>query len=362
MNAATDGELISFAGHRFSVHTDKAFRGTQEAHLRGFVPEAGLAPTCGDLTSICVHHDEGLFFARMTYLQASRSRGVLPFRGEAYRSSQVGRVYWWRPAPDSRLREDHLYARDATGRLHVLLNPGTEHGERYAMRVIREVVLRCAEGRGWTAFHAAAAAVDDCGVLIAGASGAGKTTVLAALGAYRQADVIAADRAVITRDAERVVGIPISVRVAGGTLSALGPRHGLPSPRRLPPEFGHARKVACPPREFAHAFSARVRDSAPLRLVVLPQLSDDSRKLSLALCGAPLARAALSAVCCTPHDEDWLHPWFAERTRSLDELSRQGTGCLEALIAKVPVVRVTVGVRTPGLLVQIADAVTKGLT
>ncbi|MEU5905181.1 hypothetical protein [Micromonospora sp. NPDC047527] len=362
MNAATDGELVSFAGHSFSVHTDQAFRGTQEAHLRSFIPDADPAPACGHLTPIRVHHDEGFFYARMTYLQASRSRAVLPFRGEPYRSSQVGRVSWWRPDPDSHLREDHLYARDARGRLHVVLHPGTEHGQRYAMRVIREVVLRCAEGRGWTAFHAAAAAVDGRGVLIAGPSGAGKTTVLAALGAYRQADVIAADRAVITGDAERVVGVPISVRIADGTLSALGPRHDLPSPRRLPPEFGHARKVACSPRDFAHAFAARVRDSAPLRLVVLPQLSDDSRKVRLALCGAPLARAALSAVGCTPHDEDWLHPWFAERTRSLDELSRQGTSCLEALIAKVPVMRVTVGVRTPGLLLQIADAVTKGLT
>lgn len=362
MNETTDSELISFAGHRFRIHTDDAFRAMQGIHLRNFAPEADLAPSCGHLTPVRVHHDEDLFREQMTSLSAVRSLTVVPFRGEPYRFSQMGKVSWWRPDPDSRLPQDHLYAQDAARRPHVVLHPGTEHGERYAMRVIREIVLRCAEDRGWTTFHAAAAAIDGRGVLIAGPSGAGKTTVLTALAAHRQADVVASDRAVLTEGASRVVGVPISVRIAGGTLSALGPRRGLPPPRQPRADFGDAHKAACTPRDFAHAFTARVRDSAPIRLVVLPQLSDDSRELSMAFCGPAVVRTALAAVCCTPHDEDWLHPWFADRTRIPDELARQADGCVEDLLAKVPVMTVTAGVRTARLLERIAHVVAGGLT
>ena len=361
MNVTTDGERVCFAGHRFLIHTDETFRLAQGSHLRNFAPQADLTPPCGHLTSIWVHHDEYLFRDRMARLKAVRSLTVLPFRGEPYGFSRTGRVSWWRPDPDLHLSQDHLYARDAARQVHVVLHPGTERGERYAMRVIREVVLRCAEGRGWTAFHAAAAAVDGRGVLIAGLSGAGKTTVLAALAAHRRADVVASDRAVLTEGASHVVGVPISVRIAGGTLSALGPRHSLSPHQSLPVGFGHARKAAYTPHDFARAFAVRVRDSAPLRLVVLPQLHDDDRNLSVAFHGPAAARAGLTAVCCTPHDEDWLHPWFADRNRTVDELARQATGCLEDLIATVPVMTVTAGVRTVDLLERIADAVTRNL-
>ncbi|MFD3756724.1 hypothetical protein [Streptomyces sp. NPDC058622] len=350
-----------FTGHRFRIQTDEAFSVAQLRHLLNFVPEAEQVPPCGHLTQVHVRHSEDVFRDRMTRLARARSLKVVPFRGEPYLFSQLGELSWWRPDPDSRLPQDHLYARDTKGQLHVVLHPGADRGERYLMRVIREVVLRCTEHRGWTTFHAAAAAVDGHGVLIAGPSGAGKTTVLTALAAHRQADVIASDRAVVTENAEAVVGVPISIRIAGGTLSGLSPSEGPPPHRLLPAEFGTAHKVSYAPHDFAGSFGARVRESAPLQLVVIPELRDDDEELSSAFFDAAGARDALAAVCCTPDDDDWLHPWFADRTRPVDDLARQAAILVEDLVAKVPVIKVTAGVHSLLLLERIAGAVTRRL-
>ncbi len=354
-------ETIAFAGHRFRIHSDETFRLVQRMYLRSFGPEADLAPSCRQFTRIRVHHNDDLFRDRMARLVGAPSLTVVPFRGEPYRFSQIGRLCWWRPDPGSHLPQDHLYAKDESGRLHVVLHSGTDRGERYALRVIREVVLRCSEHRGWTAFHAAAASVDGHGVLIAGPSRAGKTTVLTALVAHRRADFIGSDRVLVTETAENVVGVPISVRIAGGTLSALTPHESLPSPSTLPTDFGTARKASCTPRDFAYAFAVRVRESAPLRLVVLPRLCDDDRELSIAFPRPAAARDALASVCCTPDDEDWLHPWFADRNRPSGELARQAADLIDVLVARAPVMTVTAGVRTPHLMERIADAATRRL-
>ncbi|WP_200259828.1 hypothetical protein [Streptomyces sp. HSG2] len=354
-------EAIPFAGHRFHLHTDETFRIDQGVHLLNFAPETAPAPLCGQLTQIRVHHSEDIFRDRTARLAGAPSVKVVPFRGEPYQLSRIGQVCWWRPDPTSHLPPDHLYTKDPTGRLHIVLHTGTDHGERYALRVIREVVLRCAEHRGWTAFHAAAGAVDGHGVLIAGASGAGKTTVLTALAAHRRADLIGSDRVLVTESAASVVGVPISVRIAGGTLSALAPNRNLPPHSVLPTDFGAARKASCTPHDFAHAFAAHVRESAPLRLVVLPRLSDDDQEVSIAFPCPAAAREALAAVCCTPHDEDWLHPWFADRSRPVGELARQAADLMDDLVARAPVMTVTAGVHTPHLLGRIADAVTRRL-
>ncbi|WP_345043733.1 hypothetical protein [Streptomyces sannanensis] len=98
--------------------------------------------------------------------------------------------------------------------------------------------------------------------------------------------------------------MPFSVRIGGGTLAALPPREGLPIPHALPDVFGSARKAALTPRAFARASSTRVRETAPLRLVVIPCLSDDDHVLRSRVLGAAQARTALAAACCTPHDEE----------------------------------------------------------
>ncbi|WP_327187924.1 hypothetical protein [Streptomyces sp. NBC_01334] len=348
---------ILFAGHRFRIVTDLTFDAIQERYLRTFVPEHQLAPPCGEETTVRVRHDADYFQNRMARAAGAPSLTVVPFREEPYRSCQLDQITWWQPAPDTHLPQDHLYARDTAGRLSVLLNPGSERSERYLMRVVREVVMRCAENRGWTSFHAAAAALDDQGVLIAAPSRAGKTTVLAALAAHHRADLIASDRALITADADVVAGVPISVRIGGGTLSAVTPREGLPNPRTLPEAFGSTRKAALTPREFARAFSSRVQETAPLRLVVIPQLCEEDRKLSSRILGSAQARTALTTACCTPHDEDWLEPWFAVRTRPVDDLACRAASVIESLIATVPVIAIRAGVHSPDLMERIADTV-----
>ncbi|MFD4790561.1 hypothetical protein ACFWN1_26615 [Streptomyces sp. NPDC058459] len=184
------------------------------------------------------------------------------------------------PRPASHLKADHLYGRGPAGDLIVVLHPGAERAERYAMRAVRERVLRCAEDRGWTLFHAASVALDDAGVLIAGGAGAGKTTVALALAAHRSARLVAADRAAVTGCGDQVVGMPLSYRIAAGTAAALPPHTGLHhsgEPRSVVPGFGAGCKASFTPAALAAALRTGVRESAPLRLVVLPRLHDDDR-------------------------------------------------------------------------------------
>lgn len=351
--------VTAFAGHRFHIRTDETFLIDQRGHLLRFVPTPGsCAAPCGQHTEIRVRHSAELFHDRMSRLKSGPSRQVAPFRGEPYLLTDIGGVCWWRPHPEH-LPQDHLYAKDTAGRLHVLLDPGADRGERYLMRVIREVVLRCAEDRGWALFHAAAASIGEHGVLIAGPSGAGKTTVLTALAAHRGADLIASDRAAVSEGAASVVGVPISVRMARGTLAALAPHASLPPHELLPASFGTARKASCTPWDFARAFAAEVRDSAPLSLLVLPRLHDDRREVHTEFVGADAARDLLRNMCCTPDDEDWQRPWFADRTRSLDALGAQAAGVVRDVVAKVPVLAISAGVHTPQLLERLADAVTR---
>ncbi|MEU9123522.1 hypothetical protein AB0C96_27240 [Streptomyces sp. NPDC048506] len=352
---------VAFAGHHFEIEVDEDFAVEQSAHLHSFTAELDPAQPCGQFTDIRVRHNRELFVDRATRLQTVWRVRVEPFRGEPYLWSHVGDVDWWRPDPRSHLPQDHLYALDASGRVHIVLRPDAHRGERYLLRVIREAVLRCGESRGWTAFHAAAATVEGHGVLIAGPTTAGKTTVLAALACHRRADLVASDRALITQNATDVVGVPLSIRIAGGTLSALTPRESMPPHRVLPRDFGTEQKASCTPQHFASAFAAKVRETAPLRAAILPQLSDDDTDLSIQCLDAQTARAELASACCTPDDEDWLHPWFAYRTRPVESLCAQAEQALDDLVAKVPVFRLAAGVHIPHLLERLADTIARRL-
>lgn len=351
---------IVLAGHRFTLAADLA---GQDAHARAFTA-AHPAPSCGHHTAVTVHHGAASHARITACLAAAPSEPVTPFRGEPYYRARLGDTVWWYPDPASHLKADHLYGRGPAGDLIVVLHPGAERGERYAMRAVRERVLRCAEDRGWTLFHAASVALDDAGVLVAGGAGAGKTTVALALAAHRAARLVAADRAAVTGDCEQVVGMPLSYRIAAGTAAALPPHTGLHptgEPASAVPGFGGGRKASFTPDALAAALRTGVRESGPLRLVVLPRLSDDDRPPAVTRLDPARARPLLAAACCTPDDEDWLEAWFTGRAHAPGVLRTRSAGLLDDLSERVAVIGLSAGVRTPRLLETLADLVTGSL-
>lgn len=345
-------QLVAVAGHEFLLHIDYDLSIDIGAHLLRVLPLGGLAASCkGIVTEIRVRYSTELFGDRSRRLAAAPA-DLVTVHGAPYRRAQLGTVDWWQPATPDR-QGDHLYARTATGQLHLVLRPGGERTERHLIPLLTEIALACGTARGWTAIDAWAAAIKDHGVLIAG-SEADAVSVLIALAAHRRADLIAAGRALLTEQAQSVVGVPMPLRVPRPVLTAL-------APRRVPPHRDDGEDtVACSPRDVADAFAAESREEAPIRLVVLPRIEDSDQPVRIATLAPAAAREALAAACRAPDGTPWPLP-CADHVPGPAEVRRCAAEAARDVAARVPVMTLTAGLRARHALEQIADAVSRRL-
>jgi hypothetical protein len=86
---------------------------------------------------------------------------------------------------------------------------------RIAVRVVRQLIMRGGEAQGGRSIHAGAVNLDGRGVLVAGRSGAGKTSVLTHLIEHYQARPVSNDRSAVVRSSDqswRAVGVPLAWR------------------------------------------------------------------------------------------------------------------------------------------------------
>ncbi|SFB85012.1 hypothetical protein [Streptomyces aidingensis] len=283
LRAATDEALgvVPFAGHLFRLRADPGFRLTQMQHLLDFAPRTRPAPPClcAEATVVRVHRSGELFRDATARLSRAPALPVAPLADARCLRATLGETTWWRPARDGGGRgvaPDHLYARDAAGTLHIVLDTRARHGERHLLHVIGSVTARCAEHRGWVLFEAAAAAVADQGVLIVGTSPRETAIVLRALVDGLRAEPVGYGRTAVTPDGRGLIGLPLPL--------------SLPVPPQTP--------------------GPGLRETAPLRLLLLVRRSaaaPDNRPPETAPLPLPRARAMLAAACRTP-DGGWLFP------------------------------------------------------
>lgn len=128
---------------------------------------------------------------------------------------------------------------------------GSAHATVYwAPRLVRQAMSGQLLAAGAVYVHAAACALGERGVLVAGAKGAGKTTVLLAALQLLGADLVTNDRLLVRADRDGTLGVPWPAHLLAGT----GTLRSLPGLAWLAPADGeHHRtgaKVAIEPRHF----------------------------------------------------------------------------------------------------------------
>lgn len=341
-----DGPPI-IAGHAVTTHADAVVNRKLAAYLHRHVPHVRSLHPCGGAIRIHVHCHDRLFTDCLQQLAAAALSSAEAIHGAPYRRTDLIRATWWQPA---QAPHDHLYALDARGQVHIVLHPRAPHGERHMLRVIRETVLRCGVARRRTALDASAAAVRGHGVLIVGGTMAGASAVLLALAAHARAELIASDQVMVTDATSTVIGVPGPVRVPEA-LRAYAPR-SLPAHRLERDPFG---------KHVSGSTRGRIRDSARLRLVVLPCLDDGDAPLRIAKPDPAQVHQALTTSSLPVEEEPWLRPSCAPRVPGADWLRRQTAARTREVASAIPAITLSGGIGAPRLLPDIADVINTSL-
>lgn len=229
-------------------------------------------------------------------------------------------------------------------------HPEGRDRDRHLLRLVREITYRRMETLGGLAFHAASASVHGRSVLIVGAAGAGKTTVLLWLLARCGAHFICNDRPLLFSSdghAFKIVYTPLPVRVTPATCAAIPElqdyvsaatrmrdhllgryaQHGTLSDAKL--EFD--------PTQISQALGVRRVATGTLAAIIQPQFSRSTERSRSIRIQPAAAMALLERECCTPTDNIWPTPWLEQR------LAPRRPRPKIADVARVPCFRVSFG-------------------
>jgi hypothetical protein len=134
----------------------------------------------------------------------------------------------WNAEPDTTTVFDENFhavcSLDADARRVVIVTPEADGlALVFVMRVVRELAMNAARGNGRLCLHAAALALGDRGVMIAGNKAAGKTTLLMSLLRHRGARYVSNDRVLADtrRNPPVVRGMPTVITIRPGTLALM---------------------------------------------------------------------------------------------------------------------------------------------
>ena len=208
----------------------------------------------------------------------------------------------WRAAGEERVVYDEDYrafycVQPGIGEVRVITD-GTLARTRVAlMRVVRELAMVASIERGALLVHAAAFALGERGVVLAGPAGAGKTTLLLRAMADGRARFVSNDRVVVGREGTlaRVRGLPTIVAVQSETL-AMFPglaarvrdrsyRHYATIAEATATAGQAARPVptraSLTPAQLCDALGASAQAEAALWRIVFPQVDPDAGAVRL---------------------------------------------------------------------------------
>lgn len=280
--------------------------------------------------------------------------------GFAYSRSLVGEVSVFTSAEGFE-NDPHIIA--VRGNRALIISPrATEVVSRLPIRLVREIGLRWRQNRGGCFVHAAAVSLDDVGLMIMGASGAGKTTTLAHLLRLPDARFVANDRGVLSTSFDTIIfdAWPLAVRVGLGTVNSFNELSKLDELRRAENRLAHdhialesARswgsrlKLEYTPLELCHRFGRHAAMSCRLRAVVLPHLNLSGSKMVLKrVCDPETITDILTEEITEPVDAEYGTGWLGLRTISHEEAIDCKTIMIDQLL-KLPVFELVGDPRVP---------------
>jgi len=205
--------------------------------------------------------------------------------------------------------------------------------------LIRSVMCRSAEYRGYSIYHAAGTVVDGKGVMIVGESGQGKTTTFLEF-ISSQGTPISNDRVFICDDSLelRMHEWPSFVNTSVGTLQKI------PQMRHLMPDLHFDTledlwyskvKIPLEPPQFCEMFGVAYQKSHTIDILIFPQLSPTIKKSYIKPISVEEARELLKESCYSPIDPAYFD-WHRYVELDLPQLTDQSARITERLIANVP--------------------------
>ena len=285
---------LDYDGLRIAVHSVPGHLRWLEEFL---APAFAVGPPDQSAWRVTVDEDEARYDA---IVRRGPQAGAAPVACFALDKDWVCLPHW-RSAQGLRTVVDEparvAYEVDATGRCVTLVAPRGKTGVRTAlMRVVRELAINHVRERGGLLLHAAALAVGNRGLIVAGEKNAGKTTLLVNLLRHGAARYVSNDRTMVSLKASppSLHGMPTIISVRPGTLTFF-PRFGEQLRARgfqyrltvreavgnEPPRPSNDGRFALSPAQFCALLSVERLGACAASAVVFPQIADDEQTIRL---------------------------------------------------------------------------------
>ncbi len=230
-----------------------------------------------------------------------------------------------------------------------------------ALRVVRGIAGRCLITAGWVPLHAAAALTSAGLIVLAGPSGAGKTTALLQLLAGRLGHAFVANDKVylsIGDDGVHSRALPTSLALRPNTL-AMFPAISDPAAQAAfshvdnhPGRAGADRRLLLSPRRLAEAFRVALHPGGPVTAIVTIRFHGADRPSRWRRADPKQAVDAVS----TGYLDDWFIDEPHEHLRlgaHPESLRAAHRGTLRRITAAIPIIELHTGAGTPHALQEI---------
>ncbi|MGE7983652.1 hypothetical protein [Solibacillus sp. NPDC093137] len=227
------------------------------------------------------------------------------------------------------------------------------------LRIIREILLRSLENKMEIFFHASAIEFKGSGIIITGDSGAGKTSLMTHFVANSDAAFLANDRVIITKSNELIIKqFPLPIRLGLGTAKQYNELIKAEKFQRkqdssmekalkdLPieePYYENVGKLELTPKEFSNLFNSNFKDTAKLKLIIIPSIQFNSDKIKIIDLTEDKKKEYLNNGCFTPIDESRLTDWVENLEYDFVTLKENSNKIIEDMILNCKIIKLEFG-------------------